>query len=346
MRPTAIQICDWSLVVMKPLSSVVLFLVVMLFSLLSNAHHSISPFDQNKFEEIQGVLTRVAWRNPHLRADVEVTAADGSVQKWEIEGDAINTLMRRGLTREDLAVGTTIRFGGWPSSRGRLEMMPTNLLLPDGREILMLDLDLPLRWTTPGASASATDLTGQSDEFFRVWSYNQLYARKSTFELTAQAEEAVGQYDPYTDTPSLRCIPPGMPNAILNPYPIEMVTQGDDILLRIEEWGAERRIDMVSAAIPDDAPRSRLGYSIGRMNGNVLEIETGRLIDQLLDDDGIPMSADARIYETYTINPDTDILEYEVTVTDPTYLREPAIWLASWKAVAGTIIRPFECTQE
>lgn len=323
--------------------------LVVLATLLSgaaHAHHSIAPFDEDKFEEIEGVLTRLGWRNPHLTAEVRVTAADGSSQIWQIEGDSINALIRHGLAREDLAVGSTIRLGGWPSTRGRLELMPTNVLLPDGREIVMGELDVPLRWTTPLAASSAVDLKGESEEFFRVWSYNSIYERKRPFVLTEAAEAAKAQYDPLTDTPALRCIPPGMPNANLNPYPIEFVDNGGRILLRIEEWETERTIDMRATTIPENAPRSPLGYSIGRLNGNVLEIETGRLIDQLLDDDGIPMSADARIFETYVINPDTDLLEYEVTVTDPVYLREPATWVATWKAVPGAIVRPFECQTE
>lgn len=331
---------------MKSRDSAIALVLTMVVTAEVLAHHSIAPFDQERFEEIEGVITRLGWRNPHLTADVRVTAADGSSQIWQIKGDAINALMRRGLSREDLAVGSTIRFGGRPSTLGRMELMPTNVLLTDGREIIMMDLDVPLRWTDPVDASSTIDLKGESDEFFRVWSYDHIYERKSPFVLTERAQDAVAQYDPFTDTPSLRCIAPGMPNANLNPYPIEFVNNGDHILLRIEEWEAERIIDLTATAIPDDAPRSRLGSSIGRLSGNVLEIETGRLIDQLLDDDGIPMSADARILETYTINPDRDILEYEVTVTDSIYLRQPANWSASWKAVAGAIIRPFECMPE
>jgi hypothetical protein len=275
--------------------------------------------------------------------DVRVTRDDGGAETWVIEGDAINALLRRGLTRDSFAVGQTLRLGGFPSSRGRLELMPTNVLLPDGKEILMMDLDFPLRWTAPVAASTNTDLTGQSAELFRVWSYNQLYERKQPFRLTAAAEAALAEYDPITDTPSLRCIAPGLPNANLNPYPIEFVDRGDHILLRIEEWGAERRIDLRAAAIPVAAPRNRLGYSLGALEGNVLRIRTGRLTTHLLDDDGIPMSSDAGIVETFTINAATDTLDYEVTVTDPQYLLEPATWMASWRFVEGAQIRPFEC---
>lgn len=135
----------------------------------------------------------------------------------------------------------------------------------------------------------------------------------------------------------------GVGTAVLNPYPIEFVDGGDHILLRIEEWGAERRIDLRAAAIPADAPRSRLGYSIGTLEGNVLRIRTGQLTSHLLDDDGIPMSSDAGIVETFTVNAATDTLDYEVTVADPQYLLEPATWVASWRFVEGAQIRPFEC---
>jgi hypothetical protein len=251
--------------------------------------------------------------------------------------------MRRGLTRNSFAVGQTLRLGGFPSSRGRLELMPTNVLLPDGNEVLMMDLDFPLRWTAPVAAGINADLQGQSAELFRVWSYHRLYERKSPFRLTAAAVAARAGYDPLTDTPSLRCIAPGMPNANLNPYPIEFIDGGDHITLRMEEWGAERKIDLTATAIPGDAPLSRLGYSIGKLEGNVLEIRTGRLTRHLLDDDGIPMSSAAGIVETFTINAATDTLDYEVTVTDPQYLLEPATWVASWRWVEGAQIRPFEC---
>lgn len=310
-----------------------------------HAHHSIAPFDQNAFAEIEGVVTRVAWRNPHLTMDVRVAKNDGTAENWAIEADAINALMRRGLTRETFAVGQSLRLGGFPSARGRLELMPTNVLLPNGTEVLMMDLDFPLRWTRPVATdgSAGGDLQGTRAELFRVWAYNELYVRKQPFQLTAAAEAAMAGYDPLVDTPALRCIAPGMPNANLNPYPIEFIDRGDDITLRIEEWGAERTIHMTTDAIPESAPASRLGHSIGRFNGNALEIRTGRLSGGLLDDDGIPMSSAASIVETFTINAATDTLDYEVTVADPEYLAVPATWTASWKWVAGTQIRPFEC---
>jgi hypothetical protein len=56
-----------------------------LFSAAVPAHHSLVAFDRSRIEEIEGEITRLGWRNPHLTAEVRVTAPDGSVQMWRIE---------------------------------------------------------------------------------------------------------------------------------------------------------------------------------------------------------------------------------------------------------------------
>jgi hypothetical protein len=326
--------------------ALIVIISLLSISTISYGHHSISPFDQTAWYEIEGVVTKSSWRNPHLVMVVRVTSDDGSFEDWEIEADAINSLMRRGLTRENFAVGETIRLGGWPSSRGRQELMSTNVLLADGQEFIMWDLDTPLHWTTLDEDAANSINQSIASDLFRVWSYGMLYERKSPFKLTEKSEQVIAQYDPFLDMPSLRCIPPGMPNAILSPYPFEFLKEGDDIRLNIEEWGSERIIDMTSSQIPQDAPRSRLGYSIGRFENASLHVHTERLNGGLLDDDGIPMSQEAKIDEVFTIADDGITLSYEVTVIDPEYLVEPATWVAAWRWNPDTIMRSFECDHE
>ena len=81
--------------------------------------------------------------------------------------------------------------------------MPTNVLFPDGKEVLMLDEDLPLRWTHPVATTgkATPDLRGMRAELFRVWTFDQMYARKQPFRLTRAAEARLAGYDALTDTP-------------------------------------------------------------------------------------------------------------------------------------------------
>jgi len=165
----------------------------------------------------------------------------------------------------------------------------------------------------------------------------------SAFEAAQAAREA---WNPLTDMLALQCIAPGMPNANMNPYPIEFVDEGEQIRLNIEEWEARRVIDMASTEIPADAPRSLLGYSIGRWEGATLVIETGRVDSPYLDDEGTPMSGEAHITERYTVSSDGSRLDYTVTVTDPPNIVGAAVWDAHWTWVPGTVIRPFECESE
>jgi len=62
-----------------------------------------------------------------------------------------------------------------------------------------------------------------------------------------------------------------------------------------------------------------------------------------LDDDGTPMSEQAKLVERFTVSDDGKRLDYEVSVSDPENLVEPATWVAAWKWVPGTKIMSFEC---
>ena len=58
------------------------------------------------------------------------------------------------------------------------------------------------------------------------------------------------------------------------------------------------------------------------------------------------MSEDARMLERFTVSEDGSRVDYEVAVTDPQNLVEPAIWDAHWSRIPDLVIRPFECDPE
>ena len=318
----------------------------LLLSTASVAHHSVAPYDRSGMHELEGEVTSISWRNPHVKLTLRVTDASGQATDWALESDSANAAARRGYDRETLSIGDRIRVAGWPSSRGLNELFVVNIL-HDGVETILTDLDAPLRWTdgsgTLRVSAPQEDL-GRS--LFRVWAPGGLYKPRGEIKYTAAAQAARDAFVPLTDMLALKCVPPGMPNANMNPYPIEFVDEGDRIRLNIEEWESRRVIDMVSKEIPEDAPASRLGYSIGRWEGDALVIETARIDFEYLDDEGTPMSEQARIVEQYRVSDDGSRLDYTVAVTDPPNLTGPAVWDAYWTWVPGTVIRPFECEPE
>ena len=303
-------------------------------------HHSISPFDMGAIQELEGTVSSIRWVNPHIRLTLRV-----GDEEWEVEGDSPNAAERQGLTQESIQVGDEVRLAGWPSTLGRQEVFLTNILI-DGTETVVMDLNLPLVFTEPAQTPAVEATEADPDSgIFRVWSSSgEIYRLRNPYVLTPSAEAAREGWEPLNDMLALQCVAPGMPNAILNPYPIEIVDRGNEILIRIEEWEAVRTIDMVSETIPEDAPGSLLGYSVGRWEDDLtLVVETGRVDFPYLDDAGTPMSTDVRMVERFTLSQDGNDLTYEISVTDPENLVEPAVWDAAWIWIPETIIRPFEC---
>ena len=307
------------------------------------AHHSVLPFDRETFSVLEGVISELRWRNPHVRLKVVVLNDVGMEEGWDLESGAANAIARKVLGRDDINVGDRIRVAGWPSKFDRLGLFVINLQLPTGQETVLMNGDFPLLWTE-GSAVSDIGLADSNLErtIFRTWGIAELYKPREPFVFTAPAQAARAKWDPYTDMPAIKCIAPGMPNAILNLFPIEFIDEGSQIRLRIEEWEATRIIDMVSEEIPDAAPRSLLGYSIGRLDDGVLIIESSKVDFPLLDDDGTPMSEQATLVERFTVSEDGKRLDYEVSVTDPENLVGAATWDAAWKWIPGTKIMPFE----
>src|SRR2546428_512446 len=77
------------------------------------AHHAFSSeFDSNRPVQLTGVVTKMEWVNPHSWIHIDVKKPDGTVEKWMIEGGTPNTLLRRGLRKQDLQPGTEVKVEG------------------------------------------------------------------------------------------------------------------------------------------------------------------------------------------------------------------------------------------
>jgi hypothetical protein len=327
--------------------SIAVSLAFLMFSSLALAHHSVTVFfDRNTTVEVEGTVTEIFWRNPHVGLTLEVMNVVGVIEEWELEGGTTNTLIRRGFTADSVSIGDRVKVAGAASRRGEPAIFVSHLLLPSGEEVILSDRDLPLRWTSPSADkpvlASAADVTGNG--IFKVWGFRDLYQIRSPLMITPLAQAAVDAFDPRADDPSLKCVPPGMPNAVLNPYPMELIDEGDRIIQRIEEWDARRVFYMREDVRSQTQAPSHLGYSVGRWEGDILVVDTIQVASPFLDADGTPMSENVSMVERYTLSEDETGLQYEIVVTDPENLVEPAIWENTWVYRPGIEVRPFECT--
>jgi len=105
---------------------------------VAQAHHSFSgEFDADKPLKLRGLITKVEWINPHTWIHMDVKGTSGQVTKWEIELGTPNTLFRRGVTKNSLAIGTEILVDGYRSRDGANRANGSKVTLTDGRQILL-----------------------------------------------------------------------------------------------------------------------------------------------------------------------------------------------------------------
>jgi hypothetical protein len=101
-------------------------------------HHSFSAeFDANKPVQLRGTVAKVEWINPHTWIHIDVKEPDGTTTRWMIEGGTPNTLLRRGLTRDSLPIGTEILVDGYRAKNGSNRANGRDVMFPDGRKLFM-----------------------------------------------------------------------------------------------------------------------------------------------------------------------------------------------------------------
>ena len=104
----------------------------------ARAHHAFAAeFDANRPVHFNATVTKMLWTNPHSWIQVDVKQPDGKVESWMIEGGTPNTLLRRGLRKQDLPAGTVIKVDGFQAKDGGLRANGRNLTLPDGRTLFL-----------------------------------------------------------------------------------------------------------------------------------------------------------------------------------------------------------------
>ena len=102
-------------------------------------HHAFGgEFDPNKPVLLKGPVTKVEWVNPHAWIHLEVTKDDGTKEEWMVEGGTPNTLLRRGVTRESLKVGTVLVIDGYQArDHSLLRANGRNVTYPDGKKLFL-----------------------------------------------------------------------------------------------------------------------------------------------------------------------------------------------------------------
>ena len=107
----------------------------------ANAHHSPAMlFDLTQEIEVQGVVTEYRLGNPHMRIYLDVDN-DGTVEQWLAEGGSRTVLVRKGWDGTEVSPGDLVTVRGQPSRDGSNVVHLEYLVLPDGTELYVEDLN-------------------------------------------------------------------------------------------------------------------------------------------------------------------------------------------------------------
>lgn len=324
--------------IVRPYMTICSCVVSLLVGAGAFAHHASAPFyDHGRIIEVEGEITDVLWQNPHILFKMR----DDEGRDWDIETTSVSVLRRWGLVADVVTPGTRVRLAG---SAGRLSdtaMWVSNMLLPSGEEVLFASTP---RWSdqTIGEDMRG-EVTGNSElGLFRVWtSASRLW--NADYPLTEYAREARSAWHPIENEPTANCAPKGMAFIMENPYPMEFVDAGDEILLRIEEYDLVRTIHMSEEAARQVPAPSLLGHSVGRWEGDTLVVETTRIDYPHFDKTGIPQTDAVRNLERFSVSEDGSTLQYSVTVTDPAIFTEPVVMTKEWVWRPGETVEPYDC---
>ena len=320
------------------------------------AHHSVGGnFDPGTTIEVEGEITGIHWRNPHVKFTMTVTGGSGEQEEWEVETHSLSIMRRLAAADPFVEIGDRVRAAGWPALRSPRGLFVNNMLLPSGEEFVFRFSPEPadLRWsdrlwgTNDRWFAEAGDTSGAELGIFKVWSTTlaggEGFFWLSEYPLTDAARTSFEEYDPLVDDPLLNCGLKGMPPIMGAPYPIEFVDEGDTIVLRLEEYDLRRMIYMESQ---EESPEpSFLGHSTGYWEGDTLVVETTAINYGYFTTNGIPLSDEVEIIERFTPGENASRLAYEITVIDPATFSEPVVMDKSWVWLPDVRIEPYECDE-
>jgi len=152
-----------------------------------------------------------------------------------------------------------------------------------------------------------------------------------------QAAEGVSQEK------QIKCIPPGMPGIMRQPYPLEFLFTPGRVTIFAETYSQARRIYTDGRPLPEDPDPFFNGYSVGRWEGDTLLVDTVGF-SPLNDIAPGVRHGNMRIHERIWLESPM-ALRIETTITDPEVLAEPLVVQATYRKEPTWEMREYVCEE-
>jgi hypothetical protein len=331
-----------------------------------SAHHPVlGKFDQDNRRTLEGVVTKVDWRNPHAHIFINI-ADGGETTNWAVEIESPSELSLSGWSRESVAPGDAIVADGMLARDGSRQIWGSSVRrAANGQPLFTLDPDLPRlslvsrpapRWPDGQIALGAT--SGASDGY---WGYPTKTALVEDGVEVAMSRDgqladvddaaAVAPMQPWAlalyehrqtrflqdDPMFLNCKPPGGPRQYQSRLGLQLIEDRERqrIFVLLGSGNRNYRIvhldgrDPVGQVGGDDDNPLYYGRSVGEWDGDTLVVTTvGFNEDFWFTNGGLPHTNRLSLTERFT-RTDFDTLRYEVTINDPGAYTRP--WSASWE---------------
>jgi hypothetical protein len=290
---------------------------------VTHAHHGTANYDRAREVIVEGVVTEVDWRNPHIYFTLEIKGEQGEPVLQEVEGGSISTLSPLGLTRDSLAIGERITVRARPHRRGAgLPVLGIDAAKADGSVVPLIVGAAGIR---PPSTAVASSIAGR---WLRPQqAFLALEAAAPTWPMSEKGRAVFTGHSLQSD-----CVAVGAPQLMLYAHLIDIAVHETTAVFTLDWMGVQRVVHLDMTAHPADVERSAQGHSIGRWEEGVLVIDTVGFTEH---PEGLgfslPSGLGKHLIERLVLDADGRHLTYEIMAEDPEYLTEPIHAAAKWE---------------
>lgn len=121
----------------KPLRVACSLLAAALTASAVYGHHASNlDYDADRTGTVEGVVDDIFWANPHIHLYLTVSTDDGMTETWDMEGPNLTSMRRRGVERDAIAIGDTIRVTGTLGRDGARRIWAQTIARQDGTVIM------------------------------------------------------------------------------------------------------------------------------------------------------------------------------------------------------------------